>query len=106
MENVFGPSHPCTKNEAHKSNEDGSEIEISSAPTFSLDDNDKDEIKQPLPLDDLIMVLDDEDSSGSQHSTSKLKQKKKKKLAVFRKEFLNLQSKVDQILAAVFSKTL
>ena len=51
------------------------------------------------------MVLGDEESRGSQHSTSKLKRKNKKMLPVSRKEFLNLQSKVDQIMAAVSSTT-
>lgn len=48
------------------------------------------------------MVIDDKESSGYQHSTSK---PKKKKIAVSRKEFLNLQAKVDQIVAALSSKT-
>lgn len=49
------------------------------------------------------MIFDEEEaSSGSQHSTSKPKgKKKKKKNAVSRKEILNLQGKVDQILVAV-----
>lgn len=47
------------------------------------------------------MVSDNEESNGSQHSTLKPKEKKKKKLVVSRKEFLSLQSKVDQILVVV-----
>lgn len=51
------------------------------------------------------MFLDDDKSSGSQHSTSKPKQKKKNTLEVSRKEFLDLQSKVDHIFDAVTSKS-
>lgn len=68
---------------------------------FGLDDDNFDDIQQPLPSGDFIMVLDVEKSSGSQHSTSKPKQTKKKKIAVSRKQFLGLQAKVDQILVAV-----
>ena len=51
-----------------------------------------------------MMYVEEEESSGSHHSTSKPKEKKKKKkMVVSRKEFLNLQSKVDQILATVKS---
>ena len=68
--------------------------------------NNLDDIQQPLPSDDFIMVIDDEESIGSQHSTSKPKTKKKKKITVSRKEFLNLQGKVDQILVVVITKEL
>ena len=51
-----------------------------------------------------MMFDKEEESSGSQHSTSKPQEKKKKKkMDVSRKEFLSLQSKVDQILVAVKS---
>lgn len=105
MENVVGPSMPPPKNEVQDSNDDETTIETNSALTFGLDENNVDEVQQPLPSDDFIMFLDDEETSGSLHSTSKPKQRKKKKLVVSRKEFLNLQSKFDQILAAVTSKT-
>lgn len=63
MENIVGHSQPLPNTEAHDSNEDGTTIEISSAPTFGLDDNNVDEAQQPLPSDDFITVLEDEVSS-------------------------------------------
>ena len=82
------------------SQDEGPEIAISSAPTFGLDDDEVQEVNKPSPSDDDLMMFDEgEESSGSHHSTSK--PKKKKKNAVTRKEFLSLQAKVDQILAAV-----
>ncbi|KAL7595290.1 hypothetical protein Lser_V15G29353 [Lactuca serriola] len=72
---------------------------------FGLDDVGVNEIDQPVHLDEFMMIFDKEESSGSQHSTSKPKKKKKKnkKLAVTRKEFVSLQSKVNQILTTVSS---
>lgn len=67
MENVVGPSKPPPNNKAHDSNKDGTAIKISSTPTFGLDENNNDEVQQPLPSDDFIIVLDDEESSGSQY---------------------------------------
>ena len=76
---------------------------MSSAPIFGFDDDEPQEVNKPSPSDDnLIMLDEDDESSGSHHSTSKPKEKKKKKKQVVtRKEFLSLQAKVDQILAAV-----
>lgn len=69
---------------------------------FGLDDLDVNEIDQLVQSDKFMMIFDEDESSGSQHYTSKPKEKKKKKkLAVSRKEFLSLHSKVEQILAAV-----
>ncbi|XP_023739643.1 uncharacterized protein LOC111887702 [Lactuca sativa] len=78
------------------SQDEGSAIELSSAPTFSLDDEDIQEVNKPNPSDDdLMMFEEEEESSGSQHSTSKPKEKKKKKKnVVIRKEFMSLQAKV------------
>ncbi|XP_023754907.1 uncharacterized protein LOC111903362 [Lactuca sativa] len=70
---------------------------------FGLDDVGVNEIDQPVHLDEFMMIFDKEESSGSQHSTSKPKKKKNKKLAVTRKEFVSLQSKVNQILTTVSS---
>lgn len=79
MENVAGTSKPLPPNtEDHDSNEDGTAIEIISAPTFGIDENNNNEVQQPLPSDDFIMVLDDEYSSGSHHSTSKTKPKRRR----------------------------
>lgn len=91
--------------EVHDSNEYGTKTMISSELVFGLDDENVDELQQPRPSDDFKMVLNDEESSGSHYSIYKPKAKKKKKLAVSRKEFLDLQSKVYQILAAVTSST-
>lgn len=85
-EYIVGTSKPYPLNtKEHDSNEDETMIEISSAPTFSLDYKNNDEDQQPLSSDDFIMVLDEAESSGSQHSTSKPKQKKKYKLVVPKK---------------------
>ena len=103
MADVAGPSKPPPNDEAHDSNEDGTFI---SAPMFGLDDDNLDDVQKPPPSEDFIMVVDDVESSGSQHSTSKPKQYKKKTIKISRKEFLDLQAKVDQILAVVSSSTL
>lgn len=100
MENVFGPSNLPQNDEVHDSNNDRTAIKISSAPMFGLDDYNFDDVQQPLPSADFIMVLDDEESSGSQYPTLKPKPNKKKKIAVSRKEFMDLQANVDQILAS------
>lgn len=105
-ENMVDHSNPPQNDEAHDSNDEGTAIEISLAPMFHLDDDNLDDIQQPIPSDDFIMVIDDDESSGSQHSTSKPKPEKKKKIVVSRKEFLSLQGKVDQILAVVATKEL
>lgn len=107
MEDDVGASNPPPTNaEVHDLSEGGTEIEISSEPVFGLDDENNDEVQQPFPSNDFIMVLDDEESNRSHHSTSNPKHEKKKNLVVSRKEFLDLQSKVDQILATVTSATL
>ncbi|XP_023768538.1 uncharacterized protein LOC111917106 [Lactuca sativa] len=76
----------------NNSQEDGTAIEVSSAPTFGFDDFDMNEVNQPEQSDDVMMIFDEEEeSSGSQYSTSKPKEKKKKKKqAVSRKEFMSL----------------
>lgn len=101
-----GPSNPPSTGEAQDSNVDGTAIEISSSPMFGLDDIDLENGRQPPHSDEFLMVFDEEESSGSQHSTLNPKEKKKKKLAVTRKELLKLQSKVDQILAAITTNPL
>lgn len=45
MENVIGTSKPPPNEEAHDSNDDGTIIEISSAPMFGLDDDNLDDIQ-------------------------------------------------------------
>lgn len=88
--------------ENHDSKDDGTAIEINSGTMFGLDDLDVNEIDQPVQSDDFMMIFDEDESSGSEHSTSKPMEKKmKKKLLVTGKEFLSLQSKVDQISAAI-----
>ena len=102
--NVPPTSPPVPPTAVNPSQDEEPAIELSSAPTFDFDDEDIQEVNKPNPSDDdLMMFEEEEESSGSQHSTSKPKEKKKKKKkdAVTRKEFLNLQAKVDQILAAV-----
>ena len=100
LQSDAGPSKPPPTAEIHDSI-DGTAVEINLGPVFGLDNFDLEDVQQPLNYEEFLMVFADEESSGSQHSTSKPKAKKMKKLAVSRKEFLSLQSKVDQILAAV-----
>ncbi|XP_023754281.1 uncharacterized protein LOC111902691 [Lactuca sativa] len=84
------------------SQEEEPAIELSSAPTFGFDDEDIQEVNKTNPSDDdMMMFEEEEESSGSHHSKSKPKKKKKKKNVVTKKEFLSLQAKVDQIMAAV-----
>lgn len=45
MENAAAPSKPPPNNKVHESNEDGTAIDISSAPTFGLDENTNDEVQ-------------------------------------------------------------
>ncbi|XP_023764625.1 uncharacterized protein LOC111913132 [Lactuca sativa] len=86
-----------------ESQDEGPEIEVSSAPTFGLDDDDLQEENKPSPSDDDFLMFDEEEeSNGSHHSTSKPKEKKKKKKnVVTRNEVFSLQEKIDQILATV-----
>lgn len=66
MENNTGGSKPpLTKTEAHDCNEGGTKIKIIFEPLFGLDDEYFDEVQQPLPSDNFIIVLDDEESSSS-----------------------------------------
>ena len=66
------PPTPNVRDSQH----DGTAIEVSSAPRFGLDDFDINEVNQPTPSDDDLMIFDEEKaSSGSQHSTSKRKKK-------------------------------
>lgn len=82
VESSAGPSKPHVNVEDHDSNDYGTAIEISSAPTLGFHENTFEDVQHPIPDDDFMMVLDDEESSGSQYSTSKPKVKKKKKIAV------------------------
>ena len=102
--NVPPTSTPVPPTAVNPSQDEEPAIELSSAPTFGFDDEYIQEVNKPNPSnDDLMMFEEEEESSGSQHSTFKPKEKKnkKKKAVVTRKEFLNLQAKVDQILAVV-----
>ena len=73
------PSKPPPSTIAKDSQDVGTEIEVSSAPTFGFDDVDLQEVNQPIPSDDdLMMFVEEEESSGSQHSTSKPKKYKEK----------------------------
>ena len=75
-----GPSNPLPASKIQESQEEGTTIEVSSAPTFGFDYFDLNEVNQPNPSDDDLMMFDEEEeSSGFQHSTSKPKEKKKKK---------------------------
>lgn len=87
MENIVGTSKPPSNVEDHDSNDDDTTVEISSAPMLGFDDDNYDDIQQPLPSSDCIMVLDDEESSGIQHSTCKPKKRKRRKLQSPRKNF-------------------
>lgn len=71
----FKPPHTIV---AHGSNEDDTATEICSGPIFGLDDLEVDEVNQLVCSDDIMMIFDEEVSSGSQHSTFKPKKKKKK----------------------------
>ena len=101
--NVPPTSPPVPPTAVNPSQDEEPAIELSSAPTFGFDDEDIQEVNKPNPSDDdLMMFEEEEESNGSQHSTSKPKEKKKKKKnVVTRKEFMSLQAKVDQILAAL-----
>ena len=99
----IGSSKPPPTAKTQGSNEDGTAIKIISGPMFGLDDLNVNEIDYPPHSYDFMVIFDgEEESGGSQHSISKPKEKKKKnKMAVTRKEFLNLQDKVDKILPVV-----
>lgn len=60
MENIVGPSNAHVNDKSNDSNDDGTIIDISSSHMFGLED-----IEQPLPSDDFIMFIVDEESSGS-----------------------------------------
>ena len=89
---TVGSSKPPPTKTVQDSQENGTEVAISSGPTFGFDEIDLNEVNQPKHFEEFMMIFDDEEeSSGSQHSTSKPKEKKKKKVDVTRKEFLSLQ---------------
>ena len=58
------PFQSPINDEAHDSNDEGTTIEISSAPLLGLDDDNIDDVEQPLRSNDFIMVIDDEEWSG------------------------------------------
>lgn len=70
---VVTPKPPQTNTEDHDSNEGNIAIVIRVEPLLCLNDNNNDDFQQPLPSDDFIMVLDNEESNHFEHSTSKPK---------------------------------
>lgn len=85
------------------SNDSGTKVQISQEPVFDFVFDEEEEVQKQGQFEYFYMFFEDEESSRSQHSTSKPKQKKKKKAAMSRKEFLNLKSKIHQILSVVSS---
>lgn len=66
-------------------------------------DNEYDEVKKQGNNEDFFSLIEEDESSGSPHFISKPKPEKKKMQYMFRKEFIELKGKIDQILAAVIS---